>query len=214
MAEGLTPAEVRARKEQQVLELRRAGVTFDAIAEQVGYANRGSARKAYQRALARAAATVDLDEARQLEVDRLDRLQVGLWRKAVQGDVQAADRVLKIIEQRSRLVAAPTANSGDVLAAFEQTVESSSQVGDVDAALVAAGRKIASRIDTAVASGEGTEVTKALYLAPHLVNILREMLATPAARKAVQGAAGESQRAGRLAQLRSIEGGRGRRSAG
>ena len=37
-------------------------------------------------------------------MQRLDRLQMGLWDRAVDGDVQAALAILKIIEQRCRLL--------------------------------------------------------------------------------------------------------------
>lgn len=73
---------------------------------------------------------------------------------------------------------------GDLRDAFDRTVDASELVKPVDAALIEAGRKIADRVDEATATGEGQEVTKALYLVPHVVNILREMLATPAARRA------------------------------
>lgn len=72
---------------------------------------------------------------------------------------------------------------GDLRAAFDLTVTESELVLPVDSALVEAGRKIADRVDEATATGEGQEVTKALYLLPHMVNVLREMLATPAARR-------------------------------
>lgn len=66
----------------------------------------------------------------------------------------------------------------------------------------------AERIDAALATGEGQEVTKALYLGPHLLNTLRALGGTPADRKAlgVEEATG-----GKLAQLRSIRGGKSQR---
>ena len=39
-----------------------------------------------------------------LELTRLDAPEVGLWDKAVSGDVKAVNAVLRIIEQRSRLL--------------------------------------------------------------------------------------------------------------
>ncbi len=59
----------------------------------------------------------------------------------------------------------------------------------------------ADRIDVALSEGEGQEVTKALYLGPHLLNTLRALGGAPAERKAlgVEEAVG-----GKLAQLRSI----------
>lgn len=67
---------------------------------------------------------------------------------------------------------------------FDSSVVANAQlVGDLDDALVAAGRAIADRVDAAVASGDGEELGKALYLVPHLMNVLREMYATPKSRR-------------------------------
>ena len=73
---------------------------------------------------------------------------------------------------------------GDLLASFETTVKASELIRPVDAALVETGRQIAAQIDYAVENLTGQDLTKALYLSPHLVNILRELMATPAARHA------------------------------
>lgn len=91
---------------------------------------------------------------------------------------------------------------GDLRSAFDGTVKASKLIRPVDSALVEAGRKIASQIDRTVEFGEGQDVTKALYLVPHMVNILREMLATPASRKAA-GIADEEMASGTLASLQA-----------
>lgn len=89
--------------------------------------------------------------------------------------------------------------------AFDRSVEANKElVGDLDDALVEAGRTIAGRVDDAVAEGEGQEVTKALYLVPHLMNVMREMYATPASRRAA-GVEVEVHR-GKLAQVRDLRG--------
>lgn len=67
---------------------------------------------------------------------------------------------------------------------FDATVKANTLIRPMDAAIVEAGRVIADQIDFAVENLSGQDVTKALYLMPHLVNILRELLATPAVRKA------------------------------
>lgn len=96
---------------------------------------------------------------------------------------------------------------GSLREAVDRSVESSRfLVVDVDAGLVAAARAVADRIDEAVASADGQELTKALYLVPHITNLLREMLATPASR--VKADLPEDQVQGKLAQLRAIRGGR------
>ena len=89
---------------------------------------------------------------------------------------------------------------GELRDAFDQTVEASKVIQQVDAAAVEAGRTIADRIDEAVAYEEGPNLTKALYLTPHLMNILRELLATPASRNA----AGINEPAGPGGKLASI----------
>jgi hypothetical protein len=75
--------------------------------------------------------------------------------------------------------------SRTLLAAFDEAVAANKETTGVDSALIETGRAIASSIDeiTASKTATATEKTKALYLTPHLVAILRELLATPAARK-------------------------------
>ncbi len=92
---------------------------------------------------------------------------------------------------------------GELLAAFEASVKTSAQIQPVDEALVEAGRTIAGQVDFAVENLSGQDVTKALYLTPHLVNILRELLATPASRRAA-GLTEEGPR-GKLASLPPIQ---------
>lgn len=90
-------------QEAKVIELRRSGATWSVIAERVGYAGPSGAYKAYQRAAERMIRP-NLEELRDTELDRLDRLQLGLWGKAIQGDVRAVDSVLRIIDRRARLL--------------------------------------------------------------------------------------------------------------
>lgn len=91
-----------------------------------------------------------------------------------------------------------------IRAAFDAAVKANDQTKPVDDALIEAGRSIADAIDkiTADELATPTEKTKALYLTPHLVSILRELLATPAARKAVGLASGEQKAASRLTLIK------------
>jgi len=87
-----------------------------------------------------------------------------------------------------------------LLESFNDAVAGNKQVESVDSAIVETGRTIAKAIDdiTADPDASATEKTKALYLAPHLVAILRELLATPAARKAMGLATADKKKASRL----------------
>lgn len=90
-------------KERKVLELRRAGYTLDDIARTVGYASPSGAFYALRRALKRTLQQ-PADELREMEADRLDRLQAAAWAKALQGDVRAIDTVLRIMDRRAKLM--------------------------------------------------------------------------------------------------------------
>ena len=98
--------------------------------------------------------------------------------------------------------------------AFTETVRAAEglKADGLDAAIVEAGRTLCVTIDDVLETGTALERTKALYLMPHLVNILREMEATPKARSeakvvppAVTGGAksGTAGRRARAAQRRS-----------
>jgi hypothetical protein len=189
----------------RVLELRRAGLGFTTIATRLGLPSATTARMMFDRALE----VEDLRFNGDLEATRLDRLHTAIWPAAAQGDVDAVDRVLKISERRERLLGPPKENQHELRKAFDSSMETSAQIAPVDEALIEAGRKIADRVDEATANCEGQELTRALYLLPHMVNILRELLATPASRVNA-GLVKDNVPKGRLAELRAINGGTGK----
>lgn len=95
----------------QALDLRRAGLSYREIAARMGIG------KSHAHALvragidgARAQVAGSSDELLALELSRLDGMLAKLWPKAAECDLQAVDRVLKIIERRARLLGldAPT----------------------------------------------------------------------------------------------------------
>jgi hypothetical protein len=192
----------------RVLTLRRAGVPFDVIAEQLGITPT-SAKALFDKALG----SHDPEFQRALEGDRLDRMHAAIWPDALAGHLDAIDRVVKISERREHVAVVPKENGHELRTAFDRSATTAQDLNpDVDAGLVEAGRKIADRVDEATATGEGSEVTKALYLIPHMLNVLREMQATPAARAAAEAAKRLAEAAqqpaseadGKLAQLRAV----------
>lgn len=90
-------------KEVKVLELRRAGLTWQRIAEEVGYADHSGAYVAYKRAMKRVLQQ-PAEELRNAELDRLDRLQLAVWQKAMRGETNAIGSVLRIMERRAKLL--------------------------------------------------------------------------------------------------------------
>ncbi|MDX3165849.1 hypothetical protein PV516_18865 [Streptomyces scabiei] len=95
-----------AKRRSQAIALRLAGMDYQTIAERLDYADRGAASKDVHRALeanleAESAAAATL---RELEVQRLDRMQAAAWAKAAKGDLKAIETVLKVIDRRARLL--------------------------------------------------------------------------------------------------------------
>ena len=95
-------------KEAKVLELRRGGLTFDLIAQRLGYASASGAHKAYKNACLRIVYD-DVVETRNIEMDRLNIAQAAIWGDVING-VTSQDRfrgvvaLMKIMERRARLL--------------------------------------------------------------------------------------------------------------
>lgn len=103
-------------RQARAVELALLGRSYDSIAREVGFANRGNAWRTVQKALGDRVVE-GVDELRALEVDRLDSLQEAAWPHAMAGDLAAFDVILRIIAARSRLLglhASPAAGSAPI----------------------------------------------------------------------------------------------------
>lgn len=89
------------RKARSV-ELVLQGHTYDEVAAEVGYANKGTAWRTVSKALAEQKVQA-VDELRALEVRRLDYLQTKLLDGIESGDVKSINAAVRIIMARSRL---------------------------------------------------------------------------------------------------------------
>lgn len=108
MSSSRVPTKLRGRalarwRQAEAVRLASKGMDYDGIAKAVGYANRGTAWRTVNKAL-QAHTVADVDQLRERELERLDRLQVLLWLQADQGDLKAVDKILKVIDQRCRLL--------------------------------------------------------------------------------------------------------------
>jgi hypothetical protein len=90
-------------RDRQALDLRKAGASYDQIARQLGYFNRGGAFKAVARGLdtVKHLMVESAEDVRSLELTRLDALLLGIWQAATSGDVQAVTAALRIAERRA-----------------------------------------------------------------------------------------------------------------
>lgn len=98
-------AEVAQRRAKAVA-MRIAGMDYETIAQRLGYYNRGAAYNDITAALEANVAEQNrnADVLRQEELQRLDRLQAGVWAAAAAGDTRAVDTALKIIDRRCKLL--------------------------------------------------------------------------------------------------------------
>lgn len=152
------------------------------------------------------------DFDRTVELERINSLMRTYVPLAIKGDGAAADRVVRLGERAERLTAKPARNQRKLRKAFDATVRDNPLIDSAkDHAIIETAGAVFDRIDAAMATGDGAEVTKALYLIPHAMNALDRMLATPSARlnaeiAGANKAAGEdsdkSER-GRAAMMRS-----------
>jgi transposase-like protein len=87
----------------KAVDLAVSGHTYQQIADELGYANRGTVHRIVREALeAQQVQSVEL--LREVEVRRLDALQVGLWDAAMAGDIDAVNACLKIIQARIKVL--------------------------------------------------------------------------------------------------------------
>jgi hypothetical protein len=93
-----------AAKQVQAMQLREAGVSYERIAETVGYRDRSGAYKAVMAGL-NATRLEPAKKLRRLELRRLDKLALQLWSRATGNppDLAALDRLLAIMKRRAAL---------------------------------------------------------------------------------------------------------------
>lgn len=92
-----------AWRRARAIELATQGFTYQQIADELGYAHRGTVHRIVQRAL-ESRLTEGVEQLRQVEVARLDALQAGLWEAAMAGDAAAVGACVKIVQTRSRIL--------------------------------------------------------------------------------------------------------------
>ena len=102
------------------IRLVTEGKTYQQVADQMGYSNRGTVHRLVRTALE--AQTIDsVTELRQLESDRLDALLYSVWDRAMAGDLNAVRVATGVVMARVKLfrldatAAQPTATGRTVV---------------------------------------------------------------------------------------------------
>lgn len=92
----------QAQRRTQALEMRRAGQDTDHIARKLGYPTIASCEQDLNRAYTKVL-KISKEEAKALDLLRLDRMILSLWPDARDGSVTAIDRVIKLIDMRTKM---------------------------------------------------------------------------------------------------------------
>lgn len=94
--------EIKRPKWWYAQQLRLAGASWDEIASALGYQSGPSAHATVKARTSREMAKQSAQELMALDLERLDQLQLVVWRRARQGDDKAIDTVLKIMNTRAK----------------------------------------------------------------------------------------------------------------
>jgi hypothetical protein len=125
-----------AKRRREVIQLREAGASWESIADTIEsrhgadalpkHWSKRYAHKDFQRALGKVQDEVK-DRARtvrELELKRLRRMQRGHWEAAINGDVEAARLVVKLMKRRASLLGLDEPDELDVTAGTDpETIE-------------------------------------------------------------------------------------------
>lgn len=106
-------------KQLEALEMRKAGLPYQNIADILGYSNHSGARKAVQAAMKKTLRE-PADEVRELEIARLDDLINAIWH--LRDKPEFIDRILKIMERRAKLLGLDAPSKQDITSAGEKLV--------------------------------------------------------------------------------------------
>lgn len=122
-----------AERRRKAVEMRKAGCSYDEIAQALGFSNSGNAYHTVHKAL-KATYREPAEELRTLELERVDRLMRAIWPQAIKGDVDAIDRVLKIMSRRARLLGLDC--SPTPLVPETSNVEHGSSIAELESRLI------------------------------------------------------------------------------
>jgi len=89
-------------RQRKALELRKAGATYQQIADALGYKSQSSAYKVISQALEEIVRE-PAEELLAVQRERLNHMLTVLWPEVQRGNLQAMDRALKIMSQQDAL---------------------------------------------------------------------------------------------------------------
>ena len=107
--------EGRADRDREVVEQLIGGASVTHIGRAHGFVSPGASIRLVDRALDAALPALSRQQQQRVDLARLDRLLQAWWKRATEGDLEAARVVLATIEERTRALATLEAGRADEL---------------------------------------------------------------------------------------------------
>lgn len=101
------------QKRRQALEARKAGATYQQIADNLGYTHASAARKAVLKAFGDVIQE-PVNELRSLQVERLNHMLLRIWQRVDAGDLDSMAMALRIIDKIDALIGTEAAQQLEV----------------------------------------------------------------------------------------------------
>lgn len=120
----------RAERDNRALELRKSGETLQRIANACGYCSASHAQQAIVKKI-REIPRQNAEDVRTIEMERLDRMFLALWKKVKEGDEGAIETSLKVMARRSKLMGLDAPLAVDLKKADEDIQAIREHLGDI-----------------------------------------------------------------------------------
>lgn len=101
------------QKRRQALEGRKAGLTYQQIADSVGYTDASAAHKAVMKAFGEVIQE-PVNELKTIQIERLNHMLVALWGRVQQGDERAISTALMVMNKMDALMGTDAAQRIEV----------------------------------------------------------------------------------------------------
>jgi hypothetical protein len=161
MAQKASPRDAaRIENEEKAIALRIGGASYKEIGQRLGLSC-SAAHKMVMRVLEKDQRKTAEDRERllQMELMRLDRMQLGLWSQAKAGNQGAVDRVLRIQERRAKYLGLDAPNRHELTGKDGDPMEIREEPGQLsDEELLEQGAHICHKYREDDATGAGDPV--------------------------------------------------------
>lgn len=182
----MTERKTLKERKAEALALRKAGASPGAIARKLGFRDGATVDRYVAEALA-----ADQPESsdlrwQDLELARIDDLQVRLMRKLADGEKGVERDLLKLMDYRLRLQSSRTRGTGRMVLAVTNACADLTLTAADEAAKQSA-LDMALMIDVAIAVGTSDDQRRAINAMATMRNLLNDLGASPAAREELDG---------------------------